>query len=107
MKKFLVILLCASCIYAHAQTSQYPKQLQQTEDTLKKYSHDMVFGADASQRFYADSAFIKTFVRALKFSNSFSYPFDSVNISKLYAPDSSFRIFTWEVERDESYYKQF
>jgi hypothetical protein len=27
-------------------------------------------------------------------------------VSRLYAPDSSFRIFTWQIERDESYYHQ-
>jgi hypothetical protein len=37
-------------------------------------------------------------VRALKVTGSFYYPFDSLEtISKLYAPDSSFRIFTWQM----------
>lgn len=81
--------------------------LKPVEDTLKQYSREMVSAKDASARFNADSLFIRTFVRALKTPYSFSYPFDSVNVSKIYAPDSSFRIFTWEVERDESYYKQF
>lgn len=46
----------------------------------------------------ADSAFTKTLVRALQIKNSFYYPFDSVlGVSKLYAPDTSFRIITWSI----------
>jgi hypothetical protein len=37
----------------------------------------------------------------LKMPNSFYFPFDSLQtISKLYAPDSSFRIFTWQIKKD-------
>ena len=90
------------------QIIQYIKQLKQIEDTLAIYSHDMIFATDASARFNADSAFIKTFVRGLKTEHSFSYPFDSLkSVSKIYAPDSSFRIFSWQIERDESYFRQF
>ena len=40
-------------------------------------------------------------VRSLKIPNSFYFPFDSLQtISKLYAPDSSFRIFTWQIKKD-------
>lgn len=47
---------------------------------------------------YSDSIFTKTLLRALLVKNSFYYPFDSViGISKLYAPDTSFRIITWNV----------
>jgi len=109
MKKFFVIIFCISCLSVCAQTDHsYIKQLKQIEDTLAIYSHDMVFATEASARFNADSAFIKTFVRALKTEHSFSYPFDSLkSVSKLYAPDSSFRIFSWQIERDESYFRQF
>lgn len=50
----------------------------------------------------SDSVFTRTLVRALQIKNSFYYPFDSVvGISKLYAPDSSFRIFTWNLQFDD------
>jgi hypothetical protein len=46
-------------------------------------------------------------VRALKTPHSFEYPFDSlITISKLVAPDSSFRIFTWQLVKDETYCRQ-
>lgn len=55
-----------------------------------------------------DTIFIKRFVQALKTPFSFYYPFDSlVTISKLCPPDSSFRIYTWQVQRDESYFRQY
>ncbi len=58
-------------------------------------------------RMKADSAFTKTLVRTLQIKNSFYYPFDSVlGVSKLYAPDSSFRIITWNIEYEEFYSRQ-
>jgi alginate O-acetyltransferase complex protein AlgI len=46
--------------------------------------------------FRADSLFTKGLVQALKMPNSFNYPFDSlITISRIYAPDSSFRIFSY------------
>jgi hypothetical protein len=103
----LLLLVCIHCA-AQKMSSQDKALLRKTEDTLANYSNQMIFADDASGRFYADSIFIRTFVLALKTPYSFSYPFDSVKtISKIYAPDSSFRIFTWQIERDESYFRQF
>ena len=81
--------------------------IQKIENLLQKDAHNIVYANDWLERFQADSAFIRNFVKALKTPYSFYYPFDSVqNISKLYAPDSSFRIFTWQVMKDYSYYRQ-
>lgn len=81
--------------------------MKRSEDTLKTLGVKMINEKTALQRFLADSAFIKTFVRALKTPNSFYYPFDSLQtISHIYAPDSSFRIFSWQFTRDEDYYRQ-
>ena len=42
--------------------------------------------------------FIPKLVAALKVENSFYYPFDSIaELSKVYPPDSSFRILTWQM----------
>jgi len=81
-------------------------ELAKKEDSLKKLSKLIVFSGDAAASLRADSNFVRTFVRALKTKNSFFYPFDSVAISKLYAPDSSFRIFTWQWQKDEYVYLQ-
>ena len=81
-------------------------ELKKKEDSLQKLSASMVFSEEAGDRFRADSVFTRTFVRALKVKNAFYYPFDSLNVSKLYAPDSSFRIFTWQLKKDEYVYLQ-
>lgn len=83
------------------------KALQLKQDTLKKYAEDMINAQEPSDRFVADSLFVRGLVRALKTHNSFYYPFDSLQtVSKLCPPDSSFRIFTWQMKKDEYFYLQ-
>jgi outer membrane lipoprotein-sorting protein len=82
-------------------------QLRKVEDSMKVYGEQMISGQTAAQRFVADSVFIKMLVRALKTPNSFNYPFDSLQtVSHIYAPDSSFRIFSWQFTRDNDYHRQ-
>jgi len=80
--------------------------LEKKEDSLTTLSRRMVFDEDAGTRFRADSLFTRTLVRSLLVPNSFYYPFDSLNISRLYSPDSAFRIFTWQLKKDEYVYLQ-
>jgi hypothetical protein len=83
------------------------KMLSKKEDTLKIYATTIVNGIETAQRFHANDTFTRSFVRALTVKNSFYYPFDSLlTISKLYAPDSSFRIFTWQLMKDDYMYLQ-
>lgn len=83
------------------------RTLQKKEDSLKIYAVQILQGINPSDRFLADSNFTKSFVRALKTKNSFYYPFDSLyTISKLYAPDSSFRIYTWQMIINENIIRQ-
>ncbi len=72
--------------------------LHAKEDSLVIQAERITEGRELSDRVGADSIFTRLLVRALKTNNSFYYPFDSLlNISKLYAPDSSFRIYTWQL----------
>ena len=72
------------------------------EDSLKERAGFMILDSVATGRLLAYKDFVPVLIRALKIKNSFYYPFDSVQgISKLYAPDSSFRIFTWYIEIDD------
>jgi hypothetical protein len=81
--------------------------LHQKEDTLKRYADKLVNANSAAIRFQSDSSFTKMLVQALKTPNSFYYRFDSLStISKLYAPDSSFRIFTWQMVVNENLTRQ-
>jgi hypothetical protein len=104
----LFVMLLGTTQFADAQsfTASDKNQLRKKEDSLKRLSQVMVFGEDPRDRFRSDSIFTRTFVRALLIKNSFKYSFDSLNVSKLYAPDSAFRIFTWQLKKDEYVYLQ-
>ena len=83
------------------------KKLRAKEDTLSEYSEYLNTDSLPEDRMIADSAFTKVLVRALQVKNSFYYPFDSVlGVSKLYAPDTSFRIITWNINFDDYYSRQ-
>jgi hypothetical protein len=110
----LAVLLAIGCLTAitHPARAQHIGPEQQKsfagrEDSLKHFAFDIVNADTAEQRFRADSQFIRSLVRTLRLPNSFYYPFDSlVTISRLYAPDSSFRIFTWQFKKDTDLYLQ-
>jgi hypothetical protein len=92
---------------AQQKTPASVQLLMHMEENMKTYANDIVNAQEAAQRAIADSFFTKALVQALKMPYSFSYPFDSLKtISRLYAPDSSFRIITWQVMKDFTYYRQ-
>jgi len=83
------------------------KELLKKEDSLKLEAPKMLVSPDPAERLRVDSILTRTLVRALRMPYSFYYPFDSLfTISKLYAPDSSFRIFTWQVPVNEDLVRQ-
>jgi hypothetical protein len=83
------------------------KKLAAKEDTLRLCARNLALDSLTAGRMIADSLFTRTLVRALQVKNSFYYPFDSVyGVSKMYAPDSSFRIFTWGIVYDDFYSRQ-
>ncbi len=98
---FFLLVLAGQSALAQSMSKETRQELEKKEDTLKDFARKMVFSENAAERFRSDSNFVRTFVRALQTPQSFYYSFDSVNISKLYSPDSSFRIFTWELKKDE------
>ena len=110
MKKLLLLFLFGTTTmltFAQRIKKDDLTYLQQKEDSLKQYSLKIIQGITATDRFNADSVFTKMFVRALVTKNSFYYNFDSLyTISKLYAPDSSFKIFTWQMVINENMIRQ-
>src|SRR5882757_9811815 len=117
MKKripFFITLFAGLLVFctAWSQPNKYfnasdRKLLIKKEDSLKIYADSMINAEQAGKRFMSDSQFVKTFVRALKTKNSFYYPFDSLEtVSILYPDDSSFRIFTWQLKKDDYMYYQ-
>lgn len=104
MKQIFFVLICACCVigsaYAQLQKEQ-KKLLQEQELLLRNYADSMINDPEGPNRFYFDSLFTRTLVQALRTPHSFDFPFDSVIfVSRLYAPDSSFRIFSWQLMRD-------
>ncbi len=93
--------------YSQTISAADKKKLKTKEDTLQLYARFLITDTLTEDRMISDSIFTRTLVRALQIKNSFYYPFDSIKgISKLYAPDSTFRIFTWGMQFDEYYSRQ-
>jgi hypothetical protein len=106
---FLAIFgsLFASVCQAQKIGSADMKALRLKEDTLKEYAYYLNTDTLEEDRMVSDSIFTRTLVRALQIKNSFYYPFDSVlGISRLYAPDTSFRIISWNLSYDDYYHRQ-
>ncbi|HEY4935719.1 MAG TPA: hypothetical protein VII44_04025 [Puia sp.] len=117
LKNYFFLFLSAACLVSIQGSGQSVSgkhfmaldkvQLEKQQDSLMPFADEIVNAPEPNQRFRADSFFIRLLVRSLKIPNSFYFPFDSLQtISKLYAPDSSFRIFTWQVKKDEYVYFQ-
>jgi hypothetical protein len=77
-----------------------------SEDTLKKETDSIINAEEWMQRFKSDAIFIKALVKTLKTKHSFYYSFDSLKISVTMSPDSSFKIFTWQVMKDYTFFRQ-
>ena len=98
----IAILISSNQAYSQLISKADKKILLVKEDSLAQIARFMITDTLEVGRLLAYKDFVPTFIRALQVKNSFYYPFDSVlGISKLYAPDSSFRIFTWYVEIDD------
>lgn len=106
----LLLVLALFATGTHAQNMITPadrKILTKKQDSLQVLSDSMINAQYAGKRFLSDSQFVKTFVRALKIKNSFYFPFSELEtVSQQYPADSSFRIFTWQLKKDEYMYYQ-
>ncbi len=99
-RSLLLFFLILTSVSLQAQDSRM--QLQQIEEELKPLAYAILNEDQFIDRFKADSAFTRGLVRALRTPHSFRYRFDSlVTISQQYAPDSSFRIFTWQLQMED------
>ncbi len=110
MKSSKPLLICSIIIlsvFIKTNAQSYAQNLVQKEDSLKYHGNIIVNGEYAEQRFRADSHFTRILVRALQIPYSFYHSFDSlITISRLYSPDSTFRIFTWQVNKDENTHRR-
>ncbi len=89
-------------------TEEAIKQLQGLEDTLGVLGYAILNDSVEGERFAACKVFITTLVRSLKIENSFNYPFEQLkSVSILTPPDSTFRIFTWQLYVNDSTYQYY
>lgn len=111
MLKYLLFLTLSGLLTGSLQAQKITpadlKALKAKEDTLKNLTFHLNTDSLPPDRMRADSAFTKVLVRALQVKHAFLFPFDSVKgVSKLYAPDSLFRIITWNITYNDYYTRQ-
>lgn len=108
---FTLLLFCAISVYGQRSASLNKGQkdsIQLKEDTLSLLARGFFVSELQDDRLYACRQFIPALVRTLKVTNSFQYSFPRLeNISITYAPDSSFRIFTWQLKVDDGDYRYY
>jgi len=111
MKKILLVLLMGISTLPYAFSQRFSnkelKILRLKEDSLTRLGEQMIDEANPADRLKADSLFTRTLVRTLQIKGSFLFPLDSLyTISKIYAPDSLFRIITWQIRISDDNYRQ-
>lgn len=88
----------------HADSLLLVKQ----QDSLEQLAYTILNGKSEDIRQQSSDQLIPMLVRALKTPYSFNFPFDSlVSISIQYPQDSTFRIFSWGVEKDNTFYRHY
>ncbi|MGX5816760.1 hypothetical protein ACWKWU_01105 [Chitinophaga lutea] len=108
--RYLLLLSCLLSFSASAQrlTTDAQQRLREEEDSLRVLSYEIIHGKEQNYRQKANDAFIPKLVKALKTPYSFYFPFDSVQtMAKVYPADSTFRIFTWPLENDNSTFRHY
>lgn len=108
MKKTAIVIsliLALQVSYGQVLQSDNVKRIVKSEDSMKVVANKILQAITVEERKKSDSLFTKMLVRCLKTSYSYFYQFSSLyNISILYPPDSSFRIFTWQLMIDDNHY---
>lgn len=100
---FAFLMWCAGQVAAQVEYGKIfseadLKHIRTYEDSVDVLSGMLLHDTSSVSRFVACKYMIKGLVKALKVDNSFQYDFPQFErISIQYAPDSSFRIFTWQL----------
>lgn len=117
IKKACLRLLCfypfLSAIHLDAQkasslSSRNHGDIAVLEKKMQRLGYQLLGDTSHDNRVKGAREFIKVLVEALKIENSFHYRFDSLPyLAKIYSPDSSFRIFTFQVILKNYTYKHY
>jgi len=112
MKKSLLLILALVTLHLTDVKAQLTAAdtlfFEAYEDTLNAYS-DSLFNSDIeANRIFASQAIAKNLTKALKREQSFQYGFPNLKaISILQPEDNQFRIFTYQLIRDNNTYKYY
>ena len=108
----LTLFFTGTMLSAQNPRTPFPKadreRLTLMEDTLALLGHLSVNDSLEDNRFGATRLMIPLLVEALKVPRSFQYPFERLKtISIQYAPDSTFRVFTWQLFVSDNEYRYY
>ena len=107
MKKIYLIFFLSISFSSYSQKGNN-KLIAEYEDTLKVMAHDIMNAESEKQRRASNESFITNLTEVLKYKKSFFFPFDSlITISRIKAPDNSFRIFNWLLRKDNDTYEYY
>ncbi|MBS1637980.1 MAG: hypothetical protein JST26_18855 [Bacteroidetes bacterium] len=101
--RFLIIFCFVFALKSLAQLSDTElSYFSKLEDSLKILQKKVFYSKKESDRFEANKQFLAIWNEIIPNEKSFQYPFDSLTeISRLTAPDKSFRIVTWNVFKND------
>jgi hypothetical protein len=107
-----ILLLLPAFIYGSVQAQRISAtdaaSLAVQQDSLHYLSDMILRGKDEQARQEANDRFIPKLVQALKTPYSFNFRFDSLTtVSIQYPQDSSFRIFSWGLELETTFYHHY
>jgi hypothetical protein len=107
-----ILLLLPAFIYGSVQAQRISTadaaSMTAQQDSLHYLSDVILRGKDEQARQDANDRFIPKLVQALKTPYSFNFHFDSLTtVSIQYPQDSSFRIFTWGLELETTFYHHY
>lgn len=100
---FIFTLLVSSRVSAQNISPRDMEKLRIMEDSLVVSADSMYEAFIPDLRVGLSERFVKQLVRALKIPDSWAYHFDSLRklVNIIYADDSTFRIFNWEITPSE------
>lgn len=105
MNRLFVFLFMLTSIPLTAQDIAKFKPL---EDSLIKYSHNILYGANDFEKYAANNSFKNFLIKALELPKSNKYGFDSLKtIAKLNSNDEKLRLFIWHIAKSDGGYEYF
>ncbi len=110
IKTLNVIITFITILYSNLLYSQDNNlgSLPEYEDSLKKLASIVLHSQHDFEKYEANEKMLLLFEEALLLPKAFDYSFDSLKtVSRLNAPDNTFRIFTWILPKEDGTYEYF